>query len=375
MKVLQNSLSEDNWKEKIETILIDANLFLVFVSKSFKLKNEVLAFLNIKFPNSTIIGCSTGGEISDVTVKDNTISLTAIQLEKTEIKKVSYQINDVNCSYKAGEEIASGLDSENLKHVFILSDGVHVNGSDLVSGLKTKIPNVSITGGLASDATGLMETFVINGDKILDKHIVAVGFYGNNLKVGYGSKGGWDSFGIERLVTKSDKNVIYELDGQPVLDIYEKFLGTQAVNLRNARLLFPFSMRNSESTRPIVRTVLRFNEEEKSLTFAGNIPKNSCVRFMKPNIDRLINGAEDSAIAASKNFKDEAELAILISCSGRRFILKQLVEEELEAVRAVIGYGSCITGFYSNGEIAPFDQFLPCHLHNQTMTITILSEC
>ena len=375
MKVQQISLIENNWFEQIESIHIDANLFLLFISPDFNLKDDVLLSLNLKYPKSTIIGCSTAGEISDVTVKDKTISLTAIQLEKTTLKKVSFQIKDMNCSYKAGEEIANKLNDNDLKHVIVLSDGLNINGADLVSGLKSKIPHVSITGGLAADGSAFNKTFVINDCKIVDKTIVGLGFYGDDLKVGYSSKGGWDSFGIERLVTKSNKNVLYELDGMPALEIYKSFLGEYANDLPSSGLLFPLSMRNSKNTTPLVRTILAINEEDQSLTFAGNIPQDSYVRLMKANIDRLISGAEDSAISANKNLKETSELAILISCVGRRLVLKQLVEEEVEVVRDVIGDKPCITGFYSYGEIAPFGEFSPCELHNQTMTITTLSEC
>lgn len=95
---------------------------------------------------------------------------------------------------------------------------------------------------------------------------------------------------------------------------------------------------------------------------------------MKANIDRLINGAETSAILANKIHDNKSELAILISCVGRRLVLKQMVEEEVEVVREIIGEKPSITGFYSYGEIAPFGEFSPCELHNQTMTITTLSE-
>lgn len=375
MKVNQISLTEENWFERLTSIKIDANLFLLFVSPEFSLKQEVVTALCEKFPKAILIGCSTAGEISDVTVKDNTISLTAIQLEKVTLKKVSVQIKDMNCSEEAGKKIANQLYKEDLKHVLVLSDGLNVNGADLVSGLKTSLPDISITGGLAADGSNFNATFIINDNQIVDKTIVGLGFYGDNLKVGYSSKGGWDSFGIERLVTKSVKNVLYELDGLPALEIYKSFLGAEADNLPSSGLLFPLSMRNSENATPVVRTILAINEEDQSLTFAGNIPQDSYVRLMKANIDRLIGGAEGSAISANENLNETSELAILISCVGRRLVLKQLVEEEVEVVRGVIGEKAGITGFYSYGEIAPFGEYSPCELHNQTMTITTLSEC
>lgn len=375
MKVQQISLTQTKWNIELSQINISPNIFLLFVSPEFTDKKKVLNALISKYEDATILGCSTAGEISDVTVKDRTISLTAIQLEKTTFKKVSFQVRDMNCSEKAGSEIAKKLYSDSLKHVLILSDGLNVNGADLVTGLKSNLPDVSITGGLAGDGPNFGKTFIINGNEIVDKTIIGLGFYGDNLKVGYSSKGGWDSFGIDRHVTKSEKNVLFELDGQPALEIYKSFLGDQAKNLPSSGLMFPLSMRDKENAIPVVRTILAVDEEKQSLTFAGNIPQDSYVRLMKANIDRLINGAEDSAVSANELVKNDSQLAILISCVGRRLVLKQLVEEEIEVVRNVIGDKPCITGFYSYGEIAPFGEFSPCELHNQTMTITTFTEC
>lgn len=375
MKTQQISLTEEDWEIGLSNISINPNLCLAFISPDFNEKEKVVDALSKQYPKSMIMGCSTAGEISDVTVKDNTISLTAIQLEKVTLKKVFVTIEDMNSSYDAGVNIANQLANNELKHVIVLSDGLNVNGADLVSGLKSKLPNISITGGLAADGANFSKTFVINDNKISDKTIIGLGFYGEGLKVGYSSKGGWDSFGIERLVTKSNKNVLYELDGLPALELYKSFLGDQAKNLPGSGLLFPLSMRDKENSQPVVRTILAVSEKDQSLTFAGNIPEGSYVRLMKANIDRLIDGAEDSAVSANNIVKNNSELAILISCVGRRLVLKQLVEEEVEVVRDVIGDKPCITGFYSYGEIAPFGEFSPCELHNQTMTITTLSEC
>jgi hypothetical protein len=256
-----------------------------------------------------------------------------------------------------------------------LSDGLHVNGAELVNGLRSQVnTDVSITGGLAADGSDFENTFVIFNDTISSKRIVALGFYGSDLKVGYGSKGGWDSFGIERIVTKSKNNILYELDGQPALELYKSFLGDQAKNLPGSGLLFPLSMRDENNQIPVVRTILGINEEENSLTFAGNIPQGAYVRLMKANIDRIIDGAEQSALVTKEDTDHRHELAFLISCVGRRLVMKQLVEEEVEAVNDVLGPKIYTTGFYSYGEIAPFDKFSPCTLHNQTMTITTFAE-
>lgn len=374
MIVEQLSLKDSTWHNSINTIEIVPNIILLFVSPMFKAKTELVEQLLKMYPNVNLLGCSTAGEISGITVTDETVSLTAIKFEKVQHQLEIVEIEHKNQSFKAGASLAQKLKSEDLKHILLFSDGLNVNGADLVSGLRSVLPSTSITGGLAGDGYDFKETFVIANKDITDKIAVGIGLYGNALKVGYSSKGGWDSFGIERRVTKSDENVLYELDGFPALELYKSFLGDNAKKLPSSGLLFPLNLRVNESDAPVVRTILGVNEAEQSLTFAGNIPEGAYVRLMKANVDRLINGAEDSAKKAINVTKQHTELAILISCVGRRLVLKQLVEEEVEVVREIIGEKPKITGFYSYGEIAPFGLFSPCELHNQTMTITTLSE-
>ncbi len=77
------------------------------------------------------------------------------------------------------------------------------------------------------------------GIKLYNNSIAAVGLYGKKLSVGYASLGGWDSFGPERLITKSEGNVLYELDGKSALELYKKYLGEHAGGFPATGLLFP----------------------------------------------------------------------------------------------------------------------------------------
>jgi hypothetical protein len=133
------------------------------------------------------------------------------------------------------------------------------------------------------------------------------------------------------------------------------------------------SIKNQENNQSIVRTILSINEDEQSLTFAGNIPQGSLAQLMKANFDRLIEGASNAATTTLEKL-NSPDLAILISCVGRKLVLNQRIEEEVEVIRDIFGKDTAITGFYSYGEISPVKGFSNCELHNQTMTITTMSE-
>jgi len=353
-----------------------ADLVLVFGSTAALRKEERLAEVKRAYPRAYVFGCSTAGEICGTTVSDDSIVATAVDFEQTETRHASIALQDVRDGFDAGVRLAALLPHERLVHVFVLSDGLDVNGTDLVNGLASGLPaDVSITGGLSGDGDRFESTLVVLEGRAEGHAIGALGLYGPHLKVGYASLGGWDSFGPERLVTRSEDNVLYELDGKSALALYKQYLGDQAAGLPGTGLLFPLSLRTKERETPFVRTILAVDEDAQSMTFAGDIPVGAHARLMKANFDRLIDGAVGAARATQSPIAGSSpELAILISCVGRKMVLKQRVEEEVEGVRDVLGHATTLTGFYSYGEISPFTPNARCELHNQTMTITTFSE-
>jgi hypothetical protein len=353
-----------------------AQLVLLFGATAILKEQKIIEQLKKTYPSAHILGCSTAGEIAGTQVSDDSLVITAVHFEHTQLEGCHIRLRHLRDSYHAGESLARSLDPMGLVHVLVLSDGLTVNGSDLVRGLMKYLPDwVTVTGGLAGDGDRFEETMVF-WDSAPEKGTIAVlGFYGNRLKVGYGSLGGWDPFGPERLITRSKGNVLYELDGKSALELYKKYLGEHAKGLPATGLLYPLSLRTRAVESGVVRTILATNDEEHSMTFAGDVPEGSYARLMKANFDRLIDGASEAAQTSYQALGSKApDLAILISCVGRKLVLKQRVEEEVEGVRDILGDRTILSGFYSYGEIAPFAPGANCELHNQTMTITTFLE-
>ena len=353
----------------------NAQLVLLFGSPDCIKQTTWEQDIQAAYPSAHYLGCSTAGEISGTEVTDETLVATAITFEHTRVQGTSLKLGSVRDSYQAGEQLAKTLPHDALVHVLVISDGKNVNGSELVDGLTQHLPGgVTLTGGLAGDGDRFQQTLVLWDGPPEPNIIAAIGLYGDRLKVGFGSLGGWDAFGPERIITHSAGNILYELDGQPALTLYKKYLGEYAKNLPASGLLFPLSLR-SAAGESIVRTILGVNEDDNSLIFAGDLPLGGQVRLMKANFDRLIDGAVGAAQTSFEVMGNTSpELALLISCVGRKLVLKQRIEEEVEGVRDILGQGTALTGFYSYGEISPFSSAARCELHNQTMTITTLSE-
>jgi len=351
-------------------------LVTVFFDSDLQKVDSCLEEIKEKFPLSTIIGASSSGEIFQDEVYEDSISVSIIKFEKTKLKHFVKENLTPENSYDTGLSLAKTLYSDDLAGVFILSEGLTLNGSYLTEAISSIIPSsIPVTGGLAGDKANFVNTWVIANGSICENAICAIGFYGENLHYEHAFKGGLDSLGLKRVITKSKENVVYEIDNKPALEIYKRYLGEKAAELPISGLFFPLEVRQEGSGESKIRTLLAIDEEQNSITFAGNVPEDSVVTLMKANTNRLINGAEEAAETLNlSDYDGNGDIVCLaVSCVGRRLVLKSRTEEELEAVLDVLPSQTKQIGFYSYGEISPLKSG-KCDLHNQTMTLTLLWE-
>jgi hypothetical protein len=373
-------ISQHVWTDELgwsPDLPVDADpavqLVLAFGSRRQIQRSDLADAMHKAFPVAVVAGCSTAGEIAGTRVHDETLVATAIRFERSTVDWTDVAVDGDGAD--AARAVARALVRPGLRHVLVLCDGLKVNGSTFAHTLRAALPDgVCATGGLAGDADRFAQTFVRSSGAAHSGHVVGVGLYGDSLRVGYGSRGGWDSFGPARRVTRSRGNVLFELDGESALALYKNYLGDHASALPASALLFPLLLEGPPGGDGLVRTVLAVDEAAGSLTFAGDVPEGAQARLMKANFDRLVDGACGSASASAHRLDgSHAELAILISCVGRKLVLRQRVEEEVEAVRQVLPQ-AVLAGFYSYGELCPQGSVGSCELHNQTMTITTLAE-
>lgn len=377
MKIQQSRWTKKSgWFPALGAADGDSGIVFLFGSTRIFKEKTLIEVVRAAYPKLNLIGCSTAGEIAGTEVTDDSLVVSAIQFEKTNVKSAHVKVGCGATSRDAGEQLGKILNAPDLRHVIVISKGLNVNGSLIVEGLSSALStSVGISGGLAGDGASFSETFIVSNDLCDNSIVAAIGLYGDHIRAGCASLGGWDPFGPERLITRSDANVLYELDGKSALELYKTYLGEEAKGLPGSGLLFPLSIRGANDDTAVVRTILAVDEQQQSITFAGDVPQGMYARFMKANFDRLIDGAAGAARVTHQAIGSfSPEFALLISCVGRKMVLQQRIEEEVEAVRDVLGDGVTLTGFYSYGEISPFTPNAKCELHNQTMTITALAE-
>ncbi|MGI9507765.1 MAG: FIST signal transduction protein [Geminicoccaceae bacterium] len=366
--------AEGRWMSDAEPV--QADFVLYFGTRDVLEDGGHFADLRERYPLAKIIGCSTGGQIVGDDVTDEITTAVAVEFASTDVRLSVHQIEQNDHSRACGQSIGRDLAAPGLAGVFLISDGLCVNGSALTAGLVSEIGgDIPITGGLAGDGSVFEKTLVAADATPKPNIVAAVGFYGSKVKFGTGTAGGWDEFGPRRTITRSAGNVLHELDGQPALDLYIRYLGEEAEGLPGTALLFPLRVFNPEKPdHDIVRTVLSVDRDSKTMTFAGDVPLGWTVQLMRGRFDQLAAGAANAARQACVGTAGDDGVAILVSCIGRRLLMDQLVSDEIDAALAEIGGHAAVLGFYSYGEIAPHPISRLPELHNQTMTITTITE-
>ncbi|GAA5181143.1 FIST N-terminal domain-containing protein [Niveibacterium umoris] len=376
MQISQAVLSARDWNETSLAGLqaLAPDWVLVFADVD-AFDGHLHTRLRSVFPSAVLCGCSTAGEISLRGVSDGSIVVTAVKTGAGAVTAVRTRLQGMEDSEPAGTRIGKLLGAEPFAAVLLFAPGVDVNGSALIRGVRNALsPEVPVCGGLAGDRGTFTRTFVLSNEAEGDREVVAVGLSRAVFEVGHGSFGGWQPFGPMRRVTRAEGNVLYELDGESALAIYKRYLGTYADELPGSGLLFPFSMVNSERAQVgLIRTILGVHEGEGALILAGDVDEHGFMQMMHARTDALVEGAAAAAEAASRaDASDRTCLSILVSCVGRKLVMGDRVDEEVEAVGDVLGAAGTLCGFYSNGEISPFLDTTECKLHNQTMTIATL---
>jgi len=382
MIVVQESIDSKSTLNDLPSAspLTTANLVLVFSSIKRFNENKLQNVLSARYPKAEIVGCTTSGEISPDGVLDDSIQITAIQWEKVIQRVVQSKSSNMQDSFQTAASLATELNTSTLRTVLVISDGLHINGSELINGFQSVLGDIPIIGGLAGDGGAFVKTQQLHNDTISDNMVIAVGLYGDALVTSSGALGGWKPYGPPRKVTKSIKNVVYELDGKPALPLYKLYIGAAfSKGLPGSGLKFPLAVIEA-GKRDVekVRTLLAIDANDNSLTFAGNIEEGETIRLCQTNHDKLVEGAGAAAHLVLEGLENQATnqagLALCISCVGRKGVMETQVVDEVNRVKQVLGPQTTVAGFYSYGEIAPRPNTTDSVLHNQTMTIGYLSE-
>jgi hypothetical protein len=354
------------------------DLVLVFSSVKFDL-HELIKGVRSITGQAKIVGCTTSGEITNYGRQTESTVVLCMKTD-TEIY-TSFNEGIKTNGQKTGEELSEKLIkgfSESVKGtMMILPDGLAGNLSPLVRGIyDTSGANVRLVGGSAGDDFQFKSTYQIFNDKVTSDGVCGI-LFPPEIKIGIGIKHGWSPIGELMVVTKSEGNILYELNNRPALDVYFEALNKPADNVTQMYLT------EVSETSPIgivevggkhLIRHLYAPTPERGIACFGDIPQESIVSIMSGDKTTLIKSAEEASLEAISAIGGRNVKAVIVfDCVSRVFILKEKVNEEIEAIKKVLGRDIPIFGFYTYGEIGAFEGGQPT-FHNKTIIVCTIAE-
>ena len=374
MKITNYYFNEQGVSNKELDLHKEDSLILIFGNNM-----EIFQKVVEQFNSKNILGCSSSGEIVEDQLLEEGLSVTVLEFKDTKVKTSLVHFKDYDDSYNAGVEVMKNLNAEKLKGILVFSEGLNINGSKLVEGMESlNLNNSVIGGGTAGDYLKFNETWVYYNNKKYNNAIVAVGLYGENLNISFGSASGITALGVEKKITSSSKNVLYTIDDKRALDVYKEwFKGFGIEDIEGLLLQCPIEIsKNFNQEEGLVRTPIAYNEEEGSVTFTGEIPEGKFLRMMRADVEKMIEASHSAVKSSMEKLNKEKEsnvLNLMVSCAGRKALLGTETEDELiEANQITEDANSKQIGFYSYGEFTNVNN--KSEFVNQTMTVISIEE-
>ena len=332
-------------------------------------------------PGTQIIGCTTDGEISTAGLSVNSVVMMAMVSDRIRFH-TSFVEQLSKDSYEAGVELGESFQGLNCRYIQIFSDGLCGNADKIIQGIKASLgDDIKIAGGTAGDSGDFNRTYQYFGDRVLTDSIVGVAFEGD-FALGTGTACGWFPVGIAKKVTRSVENVVYELDGQPALQAYEKYLGKHADLLPAVGVEYPLGLLGRDGDEMddsyfLCRATMGVDRQSGAIVFAGNVPEGTSVKMTIGNEADIIQAAGQAAQAALTKLQGgnaalKPKAIFLYSCMARKIVLGSRTNEEILAIQDVIGRDVPVIGFYTYGEFAPIGNSDHSYFHNETATMTVI---
>ena len=336
-----------------------------------------------------IVGASTAGEIAQ-NGPSSTPAITMMMFASNTIKCHATVVTDVTGNeLVAGEALANQLldqTEEPLELVIIHSDGLTVNPSAVLRGIKKALPGTPVVGGSAGDDGQYKSTYQYCNGETYSSAVVAMAFTGP-IKFAIGVRHGWSPISGFRTVTRSEGSVVHEIDHQPAIKLYEEFIGEAEVakltevTLAEIALSYPIGMMSTETHNLLLRAPF-YVDKNGSITFGGEVPEGTKVQLMMGNKDQAVDAAEEAGISAAKELGDKPIAALIYSCHVRDSLYQSRDEskKEISAIQKSIGVDTPLTGFFTYAEQAPIlgtnATLKTCdsETYNETIVTVLMSE-
>jgi hypothetical protein len=360
------------------------DIVLVFISTIFNNRTVIKGIRSIINEATLITGCSTASSITSLGSFKNSVTVCAIKSDSisfscgigTEVRK--------NPRLAGREAARQALDSrETTRQAYIiLSDSLNVNSTDILRGsqeiMGTKFP---IIGGSASDNLQFQRTYQYFNNTIYTDSIIGILISGN-IKIGTGKAHGWHPIGKPHKITKSEFNIIKEIEDRNAIELYKEYMGKGLDELKlggiaKLGLSYPLGIPLEEKEEYLIRIPLEILDD-KNLMLSAEINEAEDINLMMGDKKSALEAAKKACREALENIeKSNIKFAIVFSDIGRLHLFKNEPQSETEIIKEILGEDIPFFGCYTLGEYAPINSAEDTgqsYSQSHIISVTVFSE-
>lgn len=340
-----------------------------------------------------LVGCSDAGEITGAGPDKGKVAVMTITSDTVTFytglgRDVAGGAREAGQNTVRDVKAKAGADAEQLRAFVMLPDVLAGNGADIVRGVLDELgEHFPVVGGAAGDDFAFEKTYEYHNDEVCSGAVTGIGIAGD-FAMGAGVRHGWLPVGVPMTVTKSEGAVVYELDGNPAVSIYEEYFGESADDLSKEPLArtaitYPLGIKYPDLDDYFIRDPITVDEKTGAITCAAEIPEGSEVRLMIGSKDKAIEAATEAAKDLMKDFERQdakPKFAFMFNCIAREKLFGARAGEEIKAVMDVLGADVPLIGFYTYGEQAPIGgevldtEKIHSRFFNETMALFAIGE-
>jgi small ligand-binding sensory domain FIST len=358
-------------------------LAVMFVHPKFGLQIDALVESVQKTIGARhLIGCTGAGIIGvDQEVEQQpAISLLVGELPGVEV--TPFHLTEKNLEESTGADFwhfQLDLEPDTSPQFLMFVDPFTAHAVQLVDALTEAYPKAPIIGGLASGAQQPGENRLFLDGTIYDEGAVGVGLTGKILLQTVVSQG-CRPIGEPLVVTRAEKNVVFELGGRPPMKILQEMLPQLPAKdrqLARSGLLFIGRVINEYQDEYgrgdfLIRNLIESDRESGALSVADMMRTGQTVQFQVRDGE---TADEDLRQLLQKKHNSLAgklpHAALLFTCLGRGEGMYGSAHHDIQAVQENLG-PLPVAGFFCNGEIGPVGQ--RTFVHGFTSVLGLFTE-
>ena len=329
-----------------------------------------------RHPGIQLVGGTTHGEVTSDGFAEDSVALMLFHSDRVTFGAgvgENVRADPDGAARRAVAQATNGL-TQSVRLAVTVPEGLGIQMKVVIDAIHDGVgPDATVCGGLAGDQVQFQQTYQFCNGRVYSDAVPVLVLAGP-LRVATGVDSGWVPVGEDHWLTKTDGQVIFEIDGEPVKDVWTKYFGSFDIRgSRNQFCIYPDGAEGRESREYYLCAPSHF-QDDGSLVTLNPIIQDGRIRFSDATRDQVLGGASHSASSAQAGFAGTPDAALVFSCAGRHALLGTRIGSEIGLLQEHIGYGVPTIGFYTYGEICPLPGSSTPYAHGTTFVTVLIGE-